>query len=60
MIDPNPNLGIEILPSIETDMIIQYKDQLLKKQINEAKEEKSKINNNIKKMKNLIEEKSKR
>ena len=58
MIDPNPNLGIEILPSIETDMIIQYKDQLLKKQINEAKEEKSKINNNIKKMKNLIEEKS--
>lgn len=54
---PNKNYNIEILPNIETEVIIKNKDNILKKQKEFELQKKNLINENILKIKNIIEEK---
>ncbi|WGL61182.1 type III pantothenate kinase [Pigmentibacter sp. JX0631] len=54
---PNKNYNIEILPNIETEVIIKNKDNILKKQKEFELQKKHLINENILKIKNIIEEK---
>lgn len=54
---PNKNFNIEILPNIETDVLIKYKDQLLKTYYETEASKKNIITNNIAKIKTILEEK---
>lgn len=56
-IDPNHNLNIKIIPNIETDMIIEYKEQFLKNKNVLIKENKSLTTNNLLKIQNIIQKK---
>ncbi len=54
---PNKKFDIEILPNIETDVLIKFKQKLLKTYIESELSKKNIINNNIAKIKNILEEK---
>lgn len=55
---PDHKLNIEVLPSLETDMLIQYKNLLFKNNVNIMNDKKMLINDNMLKIKTLLEEKS--
>lgn len=54
---PNKNFDIEILPNIETDVIIKNKDQLIITQVDLEASKKNIVSSNIEKIKHILEEK---